>query len=311
MQCTSPGQMRHPTTRLWLQYACGQCTNCRITKQSSWTLRNLLELQTAPSAQFWTLTLDKQGLKHWEENPTRTMFKTFYRRLRQYESRHGNKTPIRFYGCFERGTLSGRPHFHLLLYNLDKSRLLLPHENHTKWEAQYTRHWPHGHVDVGRVTPQSIRYVTDYIMKFNPLNEKDASIPLRTTRPAIGYYGLWHVMASAAQRSLILPSKPAYLQIDNRKYPLDQWTRNQWEIMRKKLKIKYEYAPEPMDRKLDALAYREANDTCPGNLDKQFRINCEIQNRMELQHGKTQRRLTTIQKKAALLQAISSSSQAP
>lgn len=304
MQCTSPGNMRHPTTRLWLTYGCGQCTNCRIKKQSSWTLRNLLELHSARSAQFWTLTLDKQGMQSLGDSHPKAMFKTFYRRLQQYEARHNNPNQIRFYGCFELGTLSGRPHYHVLLYNLKKSLLQLPNSQHSTWAAQHTRHWPHGHVDVGHVCPASIRYVTDYMMKFETQEGPD-SIPFRTTRPAIGYYGLWHLLAGTAQQSLKLPGKPAYIQIENRKYPLDQWTRNQWEILRKKMGIQYENRPEPMDRKLDALAYKIAHDGCSLTLETEFRANREFKAKWELTNVKKAQKMETIKKRAAAIQANS------
>lgn len=283
MQCTALNHMRHPTTRLWLTYPCGQCINCRIRKQSSWTLRNLLEYQTSLSGQFWTLTLDDNAMQTLADTGPKKMMRYFFNRLRHSERQHSNLAPIRYYGCYELGTLSGRPHFHLLLYNLVKNQLQLNNSN-TKWGQQHTALWPHGHIDVGHITQASIRYVSDYMTKFDTNGTAPSSIPFRTSRPAIGYYGIQHALLTLAGPSLRLPAPPAYFQINNRKYPLDQWTRNTFEKLRKKHKIKYDYAPEPIDRKHEQIAMHMAKDEHFYKLE--FLRNRELKAKMDLNDGK-------------------------
>ncbi|AXH76487.1 MAG: replication initiator protein [Microviridae sp.] len=298
MQCTSPGQMRHPKTRLWLPYPCGQCLNCRIKKQSSWTLRNLMEFRTAHSGQYWTLTLDEPSMPTLDATGPKKMMRTFFNRLRHSEAQANNPNQIRYYGCYEHGDLSDRPHFHLLLYNMQKN-LLQQTTNNTSWAGQHTKLWPHGHVDVGHITPASVRYVSDYMMKFSPKDTEPSSIPFRTRRPAIGYYGILHTLLRHAGPKYELQSKPAYFQINGRKYPLDNWTRKTWEKLRKKYKIKYREVLEPIDRKLEALAFELAKDEHYYHLE--FLRNRELKSRMELAHGKKEAKRLSFQLRKTLL----------
>lgn len=83
---------------------------------------------------------------------------------------------------------------------------------------------------------------------------------------------------------MTLPSRPSYFQIDNRKYPMDQWTRNTFEKIRKQLGIKYTQVLEPIERKHEAIAFELAKDAHYYKLE--FLANREIKSRMDLQDGK-------------------------
>lgn len=74
----------------------------------------------------------------------------FFKRLRKLGAK------IKYYAVGEYGERSARAHYHVILFGLggsDRDRVLLE------------RAWPFGIVDIGRVEPASVRYVTGYVMK--------------------------------------------------------------------------------------------------------------------------------------------------
>jgi len=83
-----------------------------------------------------------------------------------YDYEHDN---IRFYAAGEYGSLTSRPHYHLLLFNLPIKELqyFRTNENHDKiYLSNYLSDiWGKGYVTVGAVTFESAAYVARYIMK--------------------------------------------------------------------------------------------------------------------------------------------------
>lgn len=256
--------MRHPKTHEWLIYPCGQCLACRVKKRSAWQLRNLLESRTALSSSFWTLTLNDSGLQELQQSNDghRIMLRRFFDALRKSESRAGNLTPIRFYGCLEFGGQFGRPHWHLLIYNmLHNYREPLPYRQNLPRPRTHIAQWPHGHIDVAEFNPATINYVCDYLTKFTRPEEKP--LPFRTIRPAIGFYGVKSLAESVAKTHGTLPDQPAYFKLGERKYPLDQWTRDKFNECFRKAGGRYFARGNPRDRTYERLAWEAARDACP------------------------------------------------
>lgn len=259
MQCTTPGHMRHPKTHEWLKYPCGQCLPCRVKKRSALTSRNLLESRTALSASFWTLTFaDTTDLASGKKR-IREIFRSFADALRKSEIRAGNMTPIRFFGCCEFGGRYGRPHFHLLIYNMVKNYRDPPrYTRGLPRPPQYIGFWPHGHVDIAEFNNATVNYCVEYMLK----TEEDP-IPFRTVRPAIGFYGIQALAVSYARKFSILPARPAYLVHGSRKFPLDNWTRRTFDNEFKRAGGRYGARENPRERTLDRLALEAAWDACP------------------------------------------------
>ena len=63
--------------------------------------------------------------------------------------------PTRFFATGEYGDINGRPHYHILLFNYPKNKII----QHTK------ETWAKGRVHIGDVTPKSIHYVAKYCLK--------------------------------------------------------------------------------------------------------------------------------------------------
>lgn len=104
----------------------------------------------------------------------------FIKRLREHAP-----VPIRYFACGEYGTLTRRPHYHLLLYGTD----FLNTRTYAIDEELYgspllDKAWGHGIASIGRVTPQSIAYVCGYVSK--KIGDPD-TFNLMSTRPGIGH----------------------------------------------------------------------------------------------------------------------------
>lgn len=231
MKCRYTHTMRHPRiTDIWIDAPCGKCLPCRVKKQSSWELRLRLEAWRSHTASFWTLTLDDSSLEIASEDYGRAMIRKFFNSLRASEARAGNSAQIRYFGCFEYGELSGRPHWHFLIYNLQKN--YIEPERYRRGLPRLRHHiglWPHGHVDVAEYNTATTKYVASYITDFYQLKQNRPDrmpVPFRSRLPSIGYSGIKLQAELLARQHSSLWSLPAYFQLGQRKFPLDGYTRN-------------------------------------------------------------------------------------
>lgn len=188
---------------------------------STWIGRNLLEYQSALSGSFWTLT--------YEEIPSidnaKRHLRNFLRALRHSESRSGNRAPIRYYGCLEFGGQFGRPHFHLLLYNVVRNyREPTPYLRGLPRPRYHIGLWPHGHVDIGELNSKTIWYVSSYMQK-TAGSGSESALPFRTVRPAIGHYGLSRLARALVSKRGSDLLEPDFLNLNGRRYPMDRWMK--------------------------------------------------------------------------------------
>jgi hypothetical protein len=157
---------------------CGKCLPCQKKRRSEWSLRLEHEYLFSDSAFFITLTYNDYHIPRTKEG-YQTLHKkhlqNYIKRLRndhvkyvsQYfkcskkDVKHKAK-PLRYYAVGEYGTKTRRPHYHLILFNMDIANL-----------APLTKQWKAGFADVGTVTSASINYVTKYMFKqFNRKTDK-------------------------------------------------------------------------------------------------------------------------------------------
>ena len=138
---------------------CGKCVQCLKRRANHWTFRLTQELKVATSSCFLTLTYEDVPLTN-NGLPTlqKSDFQRFMKRLRKI-----SKGSLKYYACGEYGTRTQRPHYHMILFNLELDML-----HPDKLRAI----WKHGHVDVGKCEMSSIAYVTGYVVKgkFKPLD---------------------------------------------------------------------------------------------------------------------------------------------
>lgn len=107
---------------------CGKCPECLSRRISGWSFRLCQTARKAKSSNFITLTYDTQHVpitsKGWMSLDKRHV-QLFFKRLRK--SHVGRvesvEAPIRYYAAGEYGTTSKRPHYHILLFNADLSKI--------------------------------------------------------------------------------------------------------------------------------------------------------------------------------------------
>ena len=143
---------------------CGRCIGCRLERSRQWAMRCMHEKRVAKGgSEFLTLTYEDAFLPHGGSLDKRAL-QLFMKRLRK---RFGDG--IRFFGCGEYGGTTKRPHYHVLLFNLDlpdKKGILT--RGSTRGYPMFTSReigkvWEFGNHALGEVTFESCAYVARYI----------------------------------------------------------------------------------------------------------------------------------------------------
>lgn len=147
-----------------IQVPCGQCVGCRLERSRQWACRCMFEASLHEDNCFITLTYDEENLPSDQSLSVKT-FQDFMKRLRE---KFPNKK-IRYYHCGEYGEVTGRPHYHAVLFGFNFPDLefwKVTESGHKLYNSAILRKvWKHGHANVGSVTFDSCAYVARYVMK--------------------------------------------------------------------------------------------------------------------------------------------------
>lgn len=177
MRCISPVLIQRSTSRDFVP--CGKCNFCLSTRRNEWTFRIKQEAKVSNSQVFLTLTYDEE---HVKRNPDSSLpevskqdLQLFTKRLRKSNAPLSD-LPLRYYSVAEYGTKTRRPHYHSIMFNLDRSLL-----------ATVSDVWGLGLCHIGHVTDQSIHYVTKYVInRHDDYNGMAKPFALMSRRPGIG-----------------------------------------------------------------------------------------------------------------------------
>lgn len=148
---------------LQVEVACGRCIGCRIDKARDWQIRLVHEASLHESSVFATLTYDDQHLPANRSLVERDM-QLFIKRLRK--ARKG--ALILYFYAAEYGEQTLRPHYHAIIFGVDfpdKVRHTGEGANTLYRSEELARIWGKGFASFGSVTPDSCRYVADYVFK--------------------------------------------------------------------------------------------------------------------------------------------------
>lgn len=213
MKCLTPIWIKETSDTYGTEVPCGRCYNCVQTKRSSWTLRILMELRVAESANFVTLTYSPETvpvIRQYSKQLVQTLVKEdlqkFIKRLRKRitEDYNGNERwckksektqkwspKIRYFGCGEYGSNTNRPHYHIILFNIPLDYIKYDPINRKYYSKVIEDIWKKGSVDIGKVERGSAHYMTKYHMF--PLDERwiesdkrQKPFALMSRKPGIG-----------------------------------------------------------------------------------------------------------------------------
>lgn len=157
MKCVSPYVTGWGSD--YVAFPCGHCAVCRQKKASEWALRLMFEsrLYSLDNIAFVTLTYSPE---HLPENYSLVPsdLSSFVKRLRKHLSVR-NAPKIRFFGCGEYGDKRSRPHYHLLIFGLNKK----------DWDC-IKKSWHYGLIDIQQPysTGSVESYVAGYVSKKQP-----------------------------------------------------------------------------------------------------------------------------------------------
>ena len=172
---------------------CGKCLPCLRKRRADWSFRLEQEFLGSDSALFITLTYDDIHLPYsYRKSETIKDFETGETIKQHYITQYSDKPtlnkkhvqdyikqlrnahvkyvteelgvtkkavqkvskPLRYYLVGEYGSKTHRPHYHVLLFNMDVANL-----------APIMNKWTKGFTQIGSVTNASINYVTKYMNK--------------------------------------------------------------------------------------------------------------------------------------------------
>ena len=176
----------YPVNINGMSMPCNHCAACYKNHSDDWFSRLTIEFYNSRDAAFLTLDYAPEFVPINEQSGLLSLkkedFQLFMKRLRQ-------KVPagtLRYFAVGEYGSQSHRPHYHAIMFGIDKYQC---------WEAARPS-WRKmgkdiGHVHVGNVTPASIRYVCSYITarRHHQFNKTLAEPPfsLQSSNPGIGF----------------------------------------------------------------------------------------------------------------------------
>jgi hypothetical protein len=148
MQCVKP----YWSVKENMAFPCGQCMACRINKTHEWATRLMHEYESWEEGVFVTLTYDELNVpKDFSLN--KEVLRNYIKRVRKDIA----PKKIKYFAVGEYGDLTGRPHYHLIVFGMSPRDHNVFYRN---WQMCDPRR-----LDAGTVTYDSARYVAGYVQK--------------------------------------------------------------------------------------------------------------------------------------------------
>ncbi len=212
--CEEVDQMlKHPLKWKVEPIPCGNCMECRIQHAKEWAFRCMKEAKEYENNVMLTLTYNDEHIpkgrkidaETGEIGESYTLCKRdvqlFLKRLRKAY----NDQKIRYYMCGEYGEQFGRPHYHIIIFNL-KVEDMKPYKiSKTEWSNEKNvlyksktidRLWGKGFVDLNEVNYETCAYVARYVTKKYKASDSADVYEMRgqvpeytcmSRKPGIGY----------------------------------------------------------------------------------------------------------------------------
>lgn len=152
---------------------CGVCGECVRSKVNGWLFRIKEETKVSSSCLFVTLTYSNENLplhKSGYATLCKRDCQLFLKRLRKRYARYAAKndiipSPLKYYLVGEYGSRFGRPHYHIILFNLEVRKRVSDLIDDD--EILIRDSWQNGIVDVSSVNIEggAVGYVLKYLSK--------------------------------------------------------------------------------------------------------------------------------------------------
>jgi len=168
---------------------CGKCEVCKKRRISSWSFRLMQEDKVATSSYFLTLTYDTDHVPITRNGfmslSTRDI-QLFFKRLRKTHTQKNPDTFIKYYCAGEYGGKTFRPHYHIILFNVELKLMfsktdlkLLDYSDYDGKQIVQCKQWNLGTCTVGKISDASVGYTMKYIAKPRriPLHRNDDRRP--------------------------------------------------------------------------------------------------------------------------------------
>lgn len=161
---------------------CGKCVECLAQDAKDWTLRMMLEYEVSDTAWFITLTFDEE---HCPISVTKDDTRRFMNSMRQKYKRMCadvgcSVQPLKYFVVGEYGRESGRPHYHIMLFNF-------PCRDWRALQQFCEEIWHRGFVKVEPCTFETSGYVAKYLTKIDPRPHEVKPYRTMSLKPAIGF----------------------------------------------------------------------------------------------------------------------------
>lgn len=157
-----------------LKLPCGKCPECQKDYYTQWATRGSRELMRWPCSLFITLTYDDEHLPK-DRSLNKKHVQDFIKRVKTAMG-SSRANPIRQIYCGEYGSKTGRPHYHVILFNChfsDKKPWRRTDQGKTVYVSERLRAlWPFGNSEFGIAEPGSIAYLFKYVLKKKTRKEK-------------------------------------------------------------------------------------------------------------------------------------------
>lgn len=181
-----------------IKLPCGKCPECCKDYYTMWATRGSRELANWETSLFITLTYDEENLPE-NRSLNKKHVQDFIKRVKK-RFKSSIENPIRQIYCGEYGTQTLRPHYHVILFNLDfvdKTKHRKSDQGHQIFiSKELTQLWNKGHAEFGFAEPSSIAYLFKYILKKKTRKEKRK--PLTLDLPD-GSYDVEHEFIEASR----------------------------------------------------------------------------------------------------------------
>lgn len=162
-----------------IKVPCGKCEGCRADQALAWSIRCFHESQSYDRSSFLTMTYNDL---HYPSDGKLVLdhLQGFVRSLK------AKGEVFTYFACGEYGGISGRAHYHALIFGLDfRTADDVPVLSDAWTNNVLAALWPFGVITCSDVSPQTCCYVGGYVAK-KVQNPDLAGFRIMSRKPAIG-----------------------------------------------------------------------------------------------------------------------------